>query len=207
MASLAGVLAESRRRGLLGPGAADEHTQRARVFADAVAVAPTTALDLGAGGGLPGMVLAVEYWPETTWCFLDASKRRTDFLQEAVEDLGLQDRIRVVQARAEDFGRDPAERASYDLVVARSFGPPAVVAECGAPLLRPGGRLVVSEPPAASLPDRWPVEGLASLGLAPPVAVVGTGPVPTHLVWMERSSTPVDRYPRRVGIPTKRPLF
>lgn len=89
-------------------------------------------------------------------------------------------------------------------MVARGFGPPAVTAECAAPLLAEGGRLTVSEPPEPP-PDRprWPPEGLAELGLA-------LGPewhVPFHyrsFVQVERCP---DRYPRRVGVPAKRPLF
>jgi 16S rRNA (guanine527-N7)-methyltransferase len=91
-------------------------------------------------------------------------------------------------------------------VVVRSFGPPAVTAECGAPFLRVGGLLVVSEPPAEegkALEERWPADGLAPLGLEP--AERWTEPFTYHA---SRQVTPCpDRYPRRVGIPTKRPLF
>ena len=70
----------------------------------------------------------------------------------------------ILGAAAEDAGRDAEWRGGFDLVTARSFGAPAVVAECGAPFLRVGGRLVVSEPPSDG-PTRWPVEGLAAVGL------------------------------------------
>ncbi len=205
--TLAGVLRESRRLGFLGPGPVDEHLQRSLAFADAISEPPDRAIDLGAGGGLPGLVLAVERWPATIWCLLDAAKRRTDFLREVVEDLGLEGRVTVVHGRAEEHGRAVGERGCYDLVVARSFGPPAVVAECAAPLLRTGGHLVVSEPPDTPLEDRWPVDGLSTLGLRNPTSVVGGTEMRTHLARMDRSDSELDRYPRRVGIPAKRPLF
>lgn len=105
-------------------------------------------------------------------------------------------------ARAEVAGRDPARRAGADLVVARAFGPPAVVAECAAPLLRPGGALVVAEPPGGA-PERWSVEGLALLGLAE----VDRTSEPVALVRLAQVAACPDRYPRRIGIPLKRPLF
>ena len=66
-------------------------------------------------------------------------------------------------------GREPGLRAGFDGVLARSFGRPAVLAECAAPLLRVGGWLLVSEPPRSDLEDgqdvRWPAEPLRQLGL------------------------------------------
>jgi 16S rRNA (guanine527-N7)-methyltransferase len=202
------LLAESRQRGFLGPGPVEDHLDRARAFAVAVDEAPTRALDLGAGGGLPGLVLAVLVWPEARWTFLDAQKRRTDFLLEAVEDLGLEDRIEVVTARAEELGRAEGHRGTYDLVVSRSFGPPAVTIECAAPLLRQGGRFVASEPPDAERTlDRWPADGVAEFGCSAPVPLMVSDPTPVHLVVIDQVATCPDRFPRRVGIPAKRPRF
>jgi len=204
---LTGLLEEARQRGFLGPGPVEPHLDHARAFAVAAGEAPARAVDLGAGGGLPGLVLAHEVWPGTAWTFVDAQRKRTDFLAEAVEALGLDDRVVVVTERAEIIGRDAEHRRTYDLVVSRSFGRPAVVAECAAPLLRPGGRLVVSEPPATNVSDRWPTAPLATLGCAPAQAqVIGEGEG-YHFVRIDQAEVTADRFPRRVGIPTKRPLF
>ncbi|MFN8017369.1 MAG: RsmG family class I SAM-dependent methyltransferase [Acidimicrobiales bacterium] len=198
------LLEESRRRGFLGPGPIEGHLDHARAFAVAVPDAPARALDLGAGGGLPGLVLAVVAWPEARWTFLDAQLRRTEFLVEAVDALDLGDRVEVVTERAEVVGRAPAHRSSYDLVVARSFGPPAVTLECAAPLLRAGGAFVGSEPPDGSLEARWPADGVARLGGAPAVAIEVPG---AHLVRIVATAPCPDTYPRRVGVPSKRPMF
>ncbi len=127
-------------------------------------------LDLGSGGGLPGLVIAIR-WPAATLVLLDANERRTEFLQRAVRRCGLGERVAVVHQRAEVCGRDPEYRGTFDGVVVRSFGAPAVVAECGAPFLRQGGWLIVSEPPRASGEDghraRWPAAGVAQVGLEP----------------------------------------
>lgn len=201
------LLTESRQRGFLGPGPVEPHLDHARAFAVAAGCVPSLALDLGAGGGLPGLVLAAEAWPESAWVFLDAQQKRTDFLREAVEALGIGDRVTVLTERVELVGRAPEHRQRYDLVVSRSFGPPAVVVECAAPLLRVGGRLVVSEPPATSVADRWPAAALASLGCGPAESVVVGDDDGRHFARLDLVAPAPDRFPRRVGIPTKRPLF
>lgn len=205
---LTDLLGEARQRGFLGPGPVEPHLDHARAFAVAAGDAPERAVDLGAGGGLPGLVLAAERWPSTRWTFVDAMQKRTDFLVEAVEALDLTDRVEVVTDRAELVGRAREHRCTYDLVVARSFGPPAVVLECAAPLLVLGGRFVVSEPPEGSLEDRWPTAVLAELGCGPALGVhVDDGDEGFHLARIEQVTPAPERFPRRVGIPSKRPLF
>ncbi|MCB0970378.1 MAG: class I SAM-dependent methyltransferase [Acidimicrobiales bacterium] len=202
------LLLESRQLGFLGPGPVEDHLGHARAFAVLPQRAPDLALDLGAGGGLPGLVLAATTWPDARWVFLDAHQRRTQFLTEAVDALGLAYRVEVVRARAEEFGREEGRRGAFDLVVARSFGAPAVTAECAAPLLRVGGELLVSEPPEATTSERWPRDGLAELGLGGPERqVVDASGVPVHLVRLVLEEACGERYPRRVGVPSKRPLF
>lgn len=205
--TLAGVLSDSRQLGFLGPAPVEDHVAHALAFVHALEHAPARALDLGAGGGLPGLVLAAEAWPATEWCLLDAQQRRTEFLADAVARLRLSRRVQVVHARAEDHGRQDGERHGFDAVVARSFGPPAVVAECAAPLLRPGGFLVVSEPPASSPRTRWPADGLDQFGLGDRTELEVEGPQPVHLVRLAAERLVDDRYPRRPGVPAKRPLF
>jgi 16S rRNA (guanine527-N7)-methyltransferase len=173
---------------------------------------PRRWLDLGSGGGLPGLVVA-HYWPTWRAVLLDSSERRTTFLAEAVHALCWEDRVEVVRARAEDAGRDPELRGGFEAVWARSFGSPPVTAECAAPFLRQGGLLVVSEPPPADpgstrgLADRsaarWPSEALAELGLAPLVAVRGRFGYQV----LEQVEPCPERFPRRAGVAAKRPLY
>ena len=195
---LTDVLLDAQRRGFIGPGAIEPHVAHAERFVAAVGAIRGPGLDLGSGGGLPGLVFALGQ-PDSEWVLLDANARRAEFLVWAVQELGLADRVVVDHRRAELAGRDPDRRAAMALVVSRSFGPPPVVAECAAPFLRVGGRLVVSEPPEAA--DRWPIEGLAALGLEP-------DPLDTAGFVRFRQAVPCpDRYPRRDGVPAKRPLF
>jgi 16S rRNA (guanine527-N7)-methyltransferase len=139
---------------------------------------------------------------------LEANERRALFLERAVVTCGLQRQVTVVHQRAEIAGRDPLYRATFDVVVVRSFGTPAVVAECAAPLLRVGGWLIVSEPPSEGVeepfdPSRWPVEPLEPLGLTPVESVrTEFGYQILHQI----HACP-DRFPRRNGVPSKKPLF
>jgi 16S rRNA (guanine527-N7)-methyltransferase len=162
-------------------------------------------LDLGSGGGLPGLVVAT-YRPELELILLEARQRACRFLREAVAELDLA-QVAVIEARAEDAARRSDLRETFDAVVARSFGPPAVTAECAVGFLRVGGRLVVSEPPGDEAPERaavrWPVPGLKQLGYAPPVAAGGPG---ASFVVLEKTTSD-DHWPRRVGVPAKRPVW
>ncbi|HET9076912.1 MAG TPA: RsmG family class I SAM-dependent methyltransferase [Acidimicrobiales bacterium] len=194
------MLGRAQELGFIGNGDLEPHVQRALHMAAAVPGRPERALDLGSGGGLPGLPLALVY-PTTHWLLLDGSTRRTGFLAEAVAELGLAGRVSVRAERAEDAARSDI-RASFDLVAARSFGPPATTAECAAPFLRPGGRLVVAEPPG-STGQRWDPSGLARLGLGPATTV--TEPSAVAVLVQERLCPAA--YPRRNGVPAKRPLF
>jgi 16S rRNA (guanine527-N7)-methyltransferase len=222
------ILVEARGRGFLGPGPVEPHLAHAAGFAESLAVGtpsgwePAAAADLGSGAGLPGLPLALHF-PSSRWILIDSSVRRAAFLREAVTALGVGDRVQVLEERAEVAGRRSGLRGALDVVVARSFGPPAVTAECAAPLLREGGRAVVSEPPGRERPDgqrlggqrpggqlaggqrpRWPEEGLALLGLVPGPVVHARGATFQVLV-QDRACG--DRFPRRTGMPGKRPLF
>lgn len=190
-------LERSRALGFLGPGPIEDHIAHADGFLRELAGVAGRVIDLGSGGGVPGLVI-VAARPDLEVVLVDAMGKRCRFLESAVLALGLT--ATVVEGRAEVVGRG-ALRGSAAAVVARSFGTPAVTAECAAPLLRGGGLLIVSEPPEAG--ERWPVAPLAQLGLRP---THRTGGRPVMQV-LEQASRCPDRFPRRDGMPAKRPLF
>ena len=123
------------------------------------------AVDLGTGGGLPGLVLST--FTNCLWLLADRSERRCAFLKKAVFELGMNDRVEVVACSVEELSHGQY-REKAKLVTARSFASPAVTAECASPLLRKDGLFIVSEPPfnnPTDNQDRWPIEGLVDLGL------------------------------------------
>jgi 16S rRNA (guanine527-N7)-methyltransferase len=174
------ALIASQRSGFLGDRAIDDVIEHARAFvraldddADAegrgaghVALSAPTAmsgataplvLDLGAGGGVPGLVIANDR-PDARVTLLDRRAKRTDFLVRAVSRLGWTDRVTVVCTDVDDF--TPPQ--PFDAVVARGFGPPERTLVVGTRLTRIGGRVLISEPPDA---DRWPVTLLEQVGV------------------------------------------
>ena len=201
------LLEESQRRGLIGPRPVGMHLEHARGFARALrrvsgdTTPPPRVLDLGAGGGVPGLALLLE-WPETEFVWLDAAERSTEFLEMAVARLSVSQRVQVIRGRAEDLGRSPSLRTCFDVVVARSFGSPAMTAECAAPFLVVGGHLVVSEPPTGG-GDRWDRGGLALLGLE----VAGHESEGNSYQVLRQDVACPEGFPRKSGRPAKRPLF
>ncbi len=217
------LLEEARRRGFLGPGPVSRHVEHAHAMAlaveavepDVLAEHPGTPppaghapshldyLDLGSGGGLPGLYLSTR-WPGPG-ALLDANHRRCELLRRALVSLGAGDRVVVVEARAEAAARDPRWRGRFRVVVARSFAGPAATAECAVGFLSVGGVLAVSDPPASPSEERgsrWDAGGLADLGFE-----VLEAPAVGASVSLFRKASGSDRWPRRDGIPAKRPLW
>ena len=195
------VLQTGVTQGLIGPASLHFQIDHSRSFLSQLDDLPPAAVDIGSGGGLPGLVLAY-VMPEMSWTLVDGRARSTDFLAEAVETLHLSSRVQVVQARTEELGRLDDWREQCLLVVARSYGPPAVLAEGAAGILAVGGRLVVSEPP--DMPSRWPAEPLVELALAPgQTMVTGSGSFQV----LNKVEALDDRFPRRTGVVAKKPRF
>jgi 16S rRNA (guanine527-N7)-methyltransferase len=212
------VLDVSRNRGLIGSTENEEAVAHSRGFADCIPVG-SCVLDLGSGGGLPGLVLAIGR-PDLELLLLDSAARRTRVLEASVRQLGLSERVSVLNLRAEVAGRDERFRGQFDVVVSRSFGAPGVTAECARPFLADGGLLVVSEPPwaaaradsddpveASAAPadhDRWPPRGLEALRLSA-AGFVRRGAY--GFVVLEAVGACPERFPRRPGVPSRKPLF
>jgi 16S rRNA (guanine527-N7)-methyltransferase len=170
---------------------------------DAVRVAHRIA-DLGAGGGFPGLVLAIAV-PEARVAVVESVGRKCAFLERAARVLGLEN-VEVVNARAEAW---PAGVEVHDVVTARALAPLPVLVEYAAPLLRPDGALVAWK---TRLERREEADGraaAAALGMSPPEALA-VHPYPDAgerclYVSSKVGSTPKG-YPRRPGMARKRPL-
>ena len=206
---LLAALDRAQQLGFLGPKDIEVQLAHSLAFAELTVrlLAPASQIgdvriaDLGSGGGIPGLVILM-LLPWTQLCFVDSSQKRMVILREQLQQLGLEERSSVACIRAEAFGREESSRGTFDAVVARGFAGPGVTAECAAPLLKPDGFLVVSDAPEEHM-DRWPVAGLRQLGLVVHERVAA----PYHFFVGRQADDCPARYPRRVGIPEKRPLF
>ena len=204
LATLEPILEVARKRGFLGPGPVAAHIDHALGFVEVIESRfdpPASVLDLGTGGGVPGLVLAA-CWPDASFRFVEAMSRRAAFLTEALATLGWHG-VLVFEDRAEEIARLPGLRESFDVVTARSFASPAATSEIGSAFLRVGGVLIVSEPPKRD-PARWPEEQLGRLGLSPPAVEDAKA---AHFSVFSKVGASPEEVPRGVGRPTKRPLW
>jgi len=159
-------------------------------------------VDMGSGVGVPGVLLAMLH-PTTTWRLLDANERRCEFADRAVRAVGLDDRVEVVHGRADDFAREPQWRSAHDLAVARLFGPPSEVAECGIPLLAEEGSLVVS-----SSEDTAKAWFSADLSLLAAAVIEEWETSSGSYIRVQRTGGAIaDRLPRRPAARRRDPLF
>jgi 16S rRNA (guanine527-N7)-methyltransferase len=169
--ALVDALGHAQGIGLLGPRPIPEVLAHADAFVDALDLVEGRIIDLGSGGGVPGLVVA-DARHDLAVDLVDRRRTRTDVLERLVHRLGWTDRVRVVPIDAEDLAR--REPGSADAVVSRGFGPPSTTLRVAQALVRPGGLIVISEPPS-HLPDRWAAIDLGDVervqSPAPAVAV------------------------------------
>ncbi len=172
-ARLLSVLAEIQRRGGIGPTSLRDAVDHARRFVAALPPKAGRLADLGSGGGLPGLVVALDV-PTLAVVLVERRAKRVDLLRYGARALEVETRVEVVAADVSAVAADVLadRRPAFDVVTARSFAPPAEVLRAAHPLLAPGGRLVVSSPPddgsagwAAALPQLGFQAGPARPGL------------------------------------------
>jgi 16S rRNA (guanine527-N7)-methyltransferase len=163
-------------------------------------------VDLGSGGGVPGLVLALAR-PEQRWVLVDSVRKKADVLRHFVTTLGV-DNVEVVAERAEILGQDRRHREAHDLVTARACAALPVLAEYALPLLAVGGALVAWK--GAISADELGAGGAAAAacgGGAPSVLPSAFDELGEHrfvVIAKERPTPP--RYPRRPGEPGRHPL-
>ena len=164
-------------------------------------------VDVGSGAGFPGLPLKLAR-PELELTLLDSVGKKTAFLSHLVERLGLRG-VRVLTGRAEELGRDASHRERYDVAVARALASLPVLLELCLPLVRVGGRLVASRRGDLAAQQREAGRAARELGgrFRPPLPVdLGPGLQGYGLVLVDKAARTPERYPRRTGVPARRPL-
>ncbi len=163
--------------------------------------------DVGSGAGFPGIPLKIML-PDARVTLIEATAKKASFLRHIVRLLGLEG-VEVLTARAEDVGRMPEHREQYDLVVARAVAPLCVLAEYCLPLCRIKGRVVAQKGGEGVEETGGALPAIALLG----GALVGVKSVELEelppgrtLVVIDKVAKTPEEYPRRTGIPSKRPL-
>jgi 16S rRNA (guanine527-N7)-methyltransferase len=166
--------------------------------------AAVTLVDVGSGAGLPGIPLKIAR-PQLEVTLIEADQAKAAFLVHACATLRLED-VEVVARRAEEAGHDPRLREKFDVAVARALAPLPVLVELCLPLVRVGGRLLAQktkdEDPAAAAHAIELLGGQLSQVVAAPSAARAAG---TVVVIGKQQPTPA-QYPRRSGLPARKPL-
>lgn len=164
-------------------------------------------VDIGAGAGFPGIPIKIVS-PSICLVLVDSVKKKTDFLTSLVEKLCLTN-TSIIRQRAEEYARESSNRETYDIVVARAVSELPVIIEYGLPLLKPGGALIAQKGKIKEAELKKGARAATLLGGS--IAEVKSVEVPfldeeRNLVIVEKQRvSPLD-YPRRVGVPSKRPL-
>ena len=163
--------------------------------------------DVGSGAGLPGLALRIAV-PSLRVTLVEATGKKADFLRGLPEALGLSG-VEVRSCRAETLGRDPEAREAFDVVTARGVAKMNTLAELTLPLCRPGGVVVALKGAGAEADAAEAETAIRTLGGA--LREIRWVDVPgidrrRALVMLDKVAPTPHRYPRRPGIPGKRPL-
>jgi 16S rRNA (guanine527-N7)-methyltransferase len=167
---------------------------------------PLRLVDVGSGGGFPGLPLKIAF-PALRLTLIESANKKADFLRETVAQLQLTD-VEVVAERAETAGRNPEHRDSYDWATARALGTLPVVVELTAPFLAPGGLLVAQRGGDldTELVHAAPAFKALHLWSRTPIYLAVPGLQGHGLIVGEKYAPTPAAYPRRPGMPRKRPL-
>lgn len=168
---------------------------------------PLSVIDIGTGGGFPGLPVAIAR-PDWQVTLLDSTRKKITFLQTLLAPLEL-DQVRTFCERAETVGQNPDHREQYDLALIRAVGPATVCAEYALPLVKVGGLAILYR-------GQWQTEETEAL--RPSVAQLG-GQIETidafktplshsdrHCLHLRKMTPTPPQFPRAVGVPAQNPL-
>ncbi len=179
-------------------------------FLDALSLVPllprgaASLVDVGSGGGFPGLVLAAAL-PALRVTLVEASRKRAAFLRETAHALGVN--ARVEEGRAETLAHVPELREAFDAATGRALGTLPTVLELTLPFLRVGG-VLMAQRGADGAQEAQAAANAARLlgGAAPRVEAAGAGLGGRTVVVVEKTAPTPAAYPRGVGRAAKRPL-
>lgn len=164
-------------------------------------------IDIGTGAGFPGIPLKIML-PDLSLTLVESSQKKVEFCKVAVEELHLTN-TKVITARAEDLGKERNHREHYDWAIARAVAELSVLAEYLLPLVRIGGKALAMKGSSASSEIQKAERAIEVLGAE--ISEVVDLELPNDfgqrtLVVMKKIAPTPGAYPRRAGIPSKKPI-
>ncbi|MBN1264839.1 MAG: 16S rRNA (guanine(527)-N(7))-methyltransferase RsmG [Anaerolineales bacterium] len=164
-------------------------------------------IDVGTGAGFPGLPLKL-VCPQIQLTLVEATEKKVQFCRHVVAALGLEN-VDVLHARVEELGQDDHYRGRFQIALARAVAPMPVLLEYLLPLLPMGGRVVAQKGEMAPVETQSAAQALKILGGRVSKLVPVDLPRVAerrYLVVVDKISETPQKYPRRAGIPAKRPL-
>jgi 16S rRNA (guanine527-N7)-methyltransferase len=163
----------------------------------------TSLIDVGSGGGVPGMVVAIAR-PDMQVCLLDSTRKKVKFLGETAAVLGLSN-VTAIHARAEELAHDPSHRETYTIGTARAVARLATLVELVLPFVTVGGMVVFPKGAGATGELDEARQAIGFVGGKHPRLVTSARDDTRYVLIDKVQSTP-ERFPRRTGIPGKQPI-
>jgi 16S rRNA (guanine527-N7)-methyltransferase len=162
-------------------------------------------IDIGTGGGVPGLVLAIVR-PDLEFVLTDSASKKTTWVSETVYALQLKN-VEVVTCRLEILGHDPEFRGHFEAVTAKALASLNVLLELAVPLLKVGGRLIAYKGPALTEELQESQFALCELGASVHRCTgYSVGGKCFQVCEIVKNEVTKERYPRRDGVPQKKPL-
>lgn len=187
----------------------DEQAVAVKHFADSLAILKycelsrgASLVDIGSGAGFPGMVLKI-FRPDLKITLIDSLKKRCYFLERLAREIGIED-VPVVWGRAEEMGRKEEMRECFDFAAARAVASLPILLEYTVPFVKPGGKILAMK---AKEEQSDPQNALTALNCVVDEVVRYDLKGETRALFIIGKEGKLDdKYPRRPGMPEKRPL-
>jgi len=163
--------------------------------------------DVGTGGGFPGIPLKIIH-PEWKMTFIDATEKKLRFIENTCSELEIKD-VDFIHSRAEDVGKDKKHREKYDLVFSRAVASMNILCEYCLPLVKIGGKFIAAKGPRYKEEIEEATNAIEVLGGKLESIIQKDIPfddIARYLVVCEKIKSTPSKYPRRQGVPTKKPL-
>lgn len=163
--------------------------------------------DIGSGGGFPGLIMAAVY-PESNFTLIESAQKKAAFLADCAAAMKVTN-IGVIPCRVEDAGHDVALRNNFSFVSARAVANLRVLVEYALPLMTAGGIFFAMKGPETEEEILSAGNALEMLGASVEITLKYELPLcheGRSLIIIRKTGPTLDKYPRRAGLPTKRPL-
>ena len=164
-------------------------------------------IDIGIGGGFPGIPLLIAF-PHWKLCAVDSVAKKLKFVEILCENLGISDRVEIISARAEELAHRHDKREVFDLAVTRAVAKINVISEYCLPFIKQNGYFTAYKAKTVSEEMEEAGNGISMLGgrYVKTVTYTLSGEEERNLVLIKKTSPTPGKYPRKPGMPAKKPL-